>query len=83
MRTVLGMLRDGDIQRSFIIGMIVGNLMSGIYTRCFKSVSFSDEKPQVTKLFKSRAIKFLPIFNYNKSWTISLQKSNACTVIAG
>lgn len=58
---VLGVLTDGDVRRAIIKGKTASESISDIYTQKGKTVSLSDGFEVVTELFKSQAIKFLPI----------------------
>ena len=59
--TVLGVLTDGDIRRAIIAGKTTEESISTMYTAHAKMVSIRDGFEKVTELFKSQAIKFLPI----------------------
>lgn len=64
---VLGTLTDGDIRRAFIRGASVDKLIDDIYTKNFKYLLKSDGISKAIELFKSDAIKFLPVMdNENK-----------------
>ena len=58
---VLGVLTDGDIRRSIIKGCNEFESVSNVYTKTAKTVLVSEGFETVTELFKSQAIKFLPI----------------------
>lgn len=58
---VLGVLTDGDVRRAIIRGCVASESISTIYTKNAKMVSIRDGFETVTELFKSEAIKFLPI----------------------
>ena len=63
---VLGTLTDGDIRRAFIKGLAVGENISNIYTREFRFLRFTDGVAKAIEMFKSSAIKFLPIVDESK-----------------
>lgn len=58
---VLGVLTDGDIRRAIIKGTMNVESIANIYTKDAKTVRSSDGFDIVTELFKSEAIKFLPV----------------------
>ncbi len=60
---VLGVLTDGDVRRAIIKGRAASDPISTIYTSNAKMVSVHDGFDIITELFKSPAIKFLPIVN--------------------
>ena len=60
---VLGVLTDGDVRRAIINGRTAEESISNIYTSNAKKVSVNDGFDIVTELFKSQAIKFLPIID--------------------
>ncbi len=59
----IGTLTDGDIRRAFIAGKKINDHIDDIFTQQFKFVRTSDELTSVINLFKSEAVKFLPILN--------------------
>ena len=60
---VLGVLTDGDVRRAIINGRTSEESISNVYTSNAKKVSVNDGFEIVTELFKSQAIKFLPIID--------------------
>lgn len=62
---VLGVLTDGDIRRAIIRGLLAHESVTTVYTKNAKTVSASDGFETVTELFKSQAIKFLPVIDEN------------------
>lgn len=63
---VLGVLTDGDVRRAIINGRTSEESISNVYTSNAKKVSVNDGFEIVTELFKSQAIKFLPIIDYDE-----------------
>lgn len=63
---MLGVLTDGDVRRAIINGRSAEESISNVYTSNAKKVSVNDGFDIVTELFKSQAIKFLPIID----WTV-------------
>lgn len=60
---VQGVLTDGDIRRAILRGITADGLVSEAYTRNGKTVTLKDGLIAVTEMFKSQAIKFLPILD--------------------
>ena len=58
---VLGVLTDGDVRRAIIKGCTPEASVSDIYTANSKTASVHDGLDVITELFKSQAIKFIPI----------------------
>lgn len=58
---VMGVLTDGDVRRALISGKSVQSSIEDIFNRSAAIVHVSDGFEKVTELFKSPAIKFLPI----------------------
>lgn len=63
---VQGVLTDGDIRRAFIKGISVNESIAGVHTKKFKFLLHSDGISKATELFKSEAIKFLPVIDEDK-----------------
>lgn len=59
----LGVLTDGDIRRAFIAGKRVSDSVSTVAKENFKYLKVSDSIADATEIFKSSAIKFLPILD--------------------
>lgn len=61
--TAIGTLTDGDIRRGFISGASTENAITDLFTREFQFLNVEDGISKATELFKSAAIKFLPILD--------------------
>lgn len=57
----IGTITDGDIRRAFIRGKSVENGIDDVYNRDFQYLKSDNDIMMAAELFKSAAIKFLPI----------------------
>lgn len=58
---VAGVLTDGDVRRALLAGHLLSDKVMNICTQNAKAVKVTDTFDIVSELFKSQAIKFLPI----------------------
>ncbi|WP_218070327.1 CBS domain-containing protein [Desulfuribacillus alkaliarsenatis] len=65
--TVLGILTDGDLRRSFLEGKQVHDPVKFIYNSEYEYVREDSEFDEIIKKFKSSRVNFLPIVNSDKS----------------
>lgn len=74
---VKGTLTDGDIRRAFIAGCSVNDRVENAYTKSFKYLRREDGLAGAAELFKSSAIKFIPIVdNEGKLINIITKRQN-------
>lgn len=66
MDAVLGTLTDGDIRRFFLKGHSIDEQIGEMVRRDFKYLTVADDVAEAVEMFKSQAIKFIPILDENK-----------------
>lgn len=77
----LGIVTDGDIRRAFIAGKRVSDPVSTVSRQDFKYLKSSDSIADATELFKSSAIKFLPVLDQQNKLMNILTKQQMHTVL--
>lgn len=72
---VLGTLTDGDIRRAFLKGYSVNEKISLIFRKEFKSLTDKDNISAAVEMFKSQAIKFIPVLNEHRQLSNIITKA--------
>ncbi len=63
---IMGVITDGDIRRAFLSNLIITDLIKDVYKEEFEFLTLKSTFDEVSELFKSDKIDFLPILDENK-----------------
>lgn len=73
--TVLGTITDGDIRRAFISGKAINDSIQEVYIKKFTYLNDEENVSKAIDVFKSRAIKFLPVLDEKRRLKNIITKS--------
>lgn len=78
---VIGVVTDGDIRRAFIAGKNVSDSVCIVAKESFKSLRVTDSIADATELFKSSAINFIPILDFDNRLVNIITKQQMHSVL--
>lgn len=73
--TVLGTITDGDIRRAFISEKAINDSIQEVYIKKFTYLNDEENVSKAIDVFKSRAIKFLPVLDEKRRLKNIITKS--------